>query len=416
MSVSIYSISAFAQTKPDYSRIDMMLIKGEYKKVVDTCKVILATDTLNSAVYYRSGLAYQNLMSDDKSLECFLKATSISPENNDYQFTVAKSYFNREKNNKAKPILLKLCAADSMNWPYASYLTSIYTQEERYDQSLKIYYRFYRHDYNNYIFTDKIGYAYLKKGDSKVAIDMFQKSLSLNPNNTNAIKNLAYLYAGTVGADTAIVLLNRAIAIDSTDMDLYVRRAAIRYTIFDYENALVDYQKMLATGDSSLLNLKRTGISLAKTNHQKEATKYLLKAYKKEPTDLDVVSALAQNYMLLNEMKKSASYFRELIKLLTPFGTQIGMNYILLGEVLKSDSQYEEAVYAYLKSQETRSDNNVIMIVANLYDEKLNDVPKAIRYYELYLNKVKNSKDKRDTDYIDSVTKRIESLKKQNKK
>jgi hypothetical protein len=93
-------------------------------------------------------------------------------------------------------------------------------------------------------------------------------------------------------------------------------------------------------------------------------------------------------------------------------GTQLGLNYILLAEVLKSDSQYPGAINAYINSQEFRADNSVYMIIANLYDEKLNDSPKAIRYYELFLNKIKNSTDKRETDYIDSVTKRIESLKK----
>jgi hypothetical protein len=93
-------------------------------------------------------------------------------------------------------------------------------------------------------------------------------------------------------------------------------------------------------------------------------------------------------------------------------GSQLGLNYLLLAEVLKSDNQFVNAINAYIKSQEFRSDNSVYMIIANLYDEKLNDTPKAIRYYELYLNKIKNSKDKTNTEYTESITKRIESLKK----
>ena len=54
------------------------------------------------------------------------------------------------------------------------------------------------------------------------------------------------------------------------------------------------------------------------------------------------------------------------------------------------------------------------MIIANLYDEKLKDIPKAISYYQLYLYKIKNSKDKYDSDYSDSIRKRIESLKEMN--
>jgi len=410
--VFIISLPGLAQNKPEYSKIDIMLIRGDFKKAIDTCNQILATDTLNSEVYYKLGLAYQSLLSDDKSLECFLKAATISPDNNNYNFTVAKSLFNKGKINKAKPLLLKLCSADSMNWAYAYYLTSIYMQEENYDESIGIYYRFYKKDYNNYIYTDKIGFAWLKKGDSEKAIDMFKRSLELNPKNTNAIKNLAYLYAGTIGGDTAIQLLSIGIAIDSTDMDLIARRAAINFTISNYELALDDYLKLLSSGDSSVLNLKRTGMGYGKLRQPKHAIEFLLKAYNKDSLDLDVLSNLGQNYFQLKEMKNSAYYYRSLIKVLSPFGSQLGLNYLLLAEALKSDNQYAEAISSYLKSQEFRSDNSVYMIIANLYDEKLKDTPRAIRYYEVYLNKIKNSKDKYDADYTESVRKRIESLKK----
>ncbi|MGC1390115.1 MAG: hypothetical protein WA816_03685 [Bacteroidales bacterium] len=412
LSVFFISLPVLAQDKPDNSKIDMMLIKGDFKKAIDTCNQILSTDTLNSEIYYKKGLAFQNLLSDDKSLECFLKAASISPNNDNYKFTVAKSFFNKSKLNRARPILLKLCASDTTNWPYAYYLTSIYMQEGKYDESIKIYYRFYKQDYYNYTLADKIGFAYLKKGDLENAKSIFSRSLTLNPKNINAIKNLAYLYAGTTSVDTALQLLTKGINIDSTDLDLYARRAAINFTIFNYKKALDDYLRIISSGDSSFLNLKRAGIGFAVIRQPFEAVEYLLKAYNKDTTDPDVLSFLAQNYNQLYQYKNSAYYYRCLIKVLSPIIPQLGLNYLLLAEVLKSDNQYSEAIAAYIKSQEFRSDNGIYMTIANLYDEKLKDIPKAIHYYELYLNKVKNSKDKNDYDYNDSIRKRIESLKK----
>jgi tetratricopeptide (TPR) repeat protein len=412
--VLVISTPILAQNKPDNSKIDLMLIRGDYKKVVDTCSQILAVDTLNSEVYYKLGLAYQNLIIEDKSLDCFLKAATISPDNNNYCFTLAKSYFNKGKTSMAKPLLLKLCASDTTNWPYAYYLTSIYMLEGKYTESIKMYYKYYRKDYNNYMFADKIGFAYLRNGDFDFAIDMFERSLSLNPKNTNAMKNLAFLYAGIVSADSAVKLLTKGIQIDSTDMDLYVRRAAINFKINNYSKALNDYLKLLGSGDSSFLNLKRTGISYAKKNKPYEAVYYLLRARKADTTDLETISNLALNYAQIKDRKNSIFYYKMLITMLKPYESQVGLNYLLLAEVLKADDQNAAAIEAYLKSQVYRSDTEVIMIVANLYDEKLKDSPKAIHYYEMYLNKIKNSKDKYDSDYTESVKKRIESLKKIN--
>jgi tetratricopeptide (TPR) repeat protein len=287
-------------------------------------------------------------------------------------------------------------------------------QEGKYDESIKIYYRFYKQDYYNYTLADKIGFAYLKKEELENAKSMFNRSLTLNPKNLNAIKNLAYIYAGTTSADTALRLLTKGIRIDSTDMDLFARRAAINYTIFNYNKAKDDYLKLISSGDSSLLNLKRAGMGFAINHQPKEAVKFFLLAYNKDSADIEVSGNLAQNYMLLNDLKSSAYYYRNVIKVLTPVSVQLGLDYILLAEVLKSDNKYAEAISAYIKSQEFRSDNNVIMIIANLYDEKLKDIPKAIRYYEMYLNKIKNSKDKYDPDYSESIRKRIESLKELN--
>ena len=408
---SVILLPGLAQNKPDNSKIDMMLIRGDYKKAIDTCKQILVVDTLNSEVYYKLGLAYQNLLSDDKSFDCFLQAATISPDNNNYNFTLAKNYYTKGKNSQAKPILLKLCASDSMNWAYAYYLTSIYMQEQKYDESIIIYDWFYKQDSTNYVFMDKIGFACLRKGDSDRAIDMFNSSLALNPKNLNAIKNVAYLYAVTNRIDTAIQLLTRGIEIDPADMDLYARRAALNYSINYNKRALNDYLKILSSGDSSFLYLKRAGIGYTNNFQRKEAMVYLLKAYKKDTADSEVLNFLARNYRDLNDLKSSALYYNRIINILTPAIYQLGLNYILLAEVLKSGNQYNDAISAYNKSQEYRSDISIYINIANLYDEKLKNTPKAIYYYELFLDKVKTSQMNYTKIYIQAIKERVEYLK-----
>ena len=193
-------------------------------------------------------------------------------------------------------------------------------------------------------------------------------------------------------------------------MDLYARRAAIYYTVYRYEEALYDYKKLLSSGDSSFLNLKRTGISSAQTLQPKNAVKFLLLAHKKDTTDLEVISNLGMNYRIMGDTKKSIYFYRKFISTLGPLEAQLGLGNLLLAEQLRNDGQYTKAVSAYLKSQEFRSDDNVIMIIANLYDEKLKDSPKAIRYYEMYLNRIKNAKDY-DTKYLESIRARLDALK-----
>jgi len=411
LAITLLFARAMGQQSSDYSKIDLMLIRGDYNKVVDTCRLILTTDSLNPEIYYKMGLAYQNFLPDDKSFDCFMQAASLAPDNNMYKFMVAKGYYNKGKYNQARPLLENLCEGDSMNWEYSYYLTSLYMQRGKYQESLNIYKRFYMKDSTDYIILDRIGFANLRMKKFYDAIELYNRSLALKENNTNALKNLSFLYASTKRVDTALQLLTRGIEIDPTDMDLYVRRAALNFSRNYTKRAMDDYLKILASGDSSFLNLKRTGIGYSNNLQPKKAIDYLLLAYQEDSSDFEVARYLAQDYNKINNLKKSAYYYRRIIKNLNPAVQQLNITYIFLAEVLKSDGLYKEAITAYLNGQEIRDDPNITMIVANLYDEKLNDIPNAIHYYQLFLDKIKEPVRFFQQDYIESIRKRLEYLK-----
>lgn len=69
--------SSFAQKMCANSGIDIMLINGNYGRVIDTCKQILAHDSLNPDIYYKLGIAYQNILDDDQSLNSFYQAARV---------------------------------------------------------------------------------------------------------------------------------------------------------------------------------------------------------------------------------------------------------------------------------------------------------------------------------------------------
>ena len=409
--IFVISLPVGAQNKTDYSKIDMMLIRSDFNRAIDSCKQILALDTLNSEIYYKLGLAYQNQLPDDKSFDCFLKAATLSPENSKYSFMVAKYYYNNGKVKQAEPLLLNLCAKDTMNWPYAYYLTSIYMQRGRYDESIKIYNRFLKQDSSNYSILDKLGFASLRKGDFNEAIDLYNKTLALNNKNTDAIKNLSFLYSSTNRVDTALQLLTMGIKIDPVDMDLYIRRAALNYLVNYTKRALDDYLKILASGDSTFLYIKRAGIGYLNNLQQKESLKYLLIAYSKDSSDYETASYIGQIYYHMNDPRNSIRYYKRVVKLLTPITMQMGIATIMLAEAQKNAGFYKEAIASYLGAQKYSSDVNLYMIIANLYDEKLKDIPKAIYYYELFLDKIKKSQRNFKPDYVDKVKERLEFLK-----
>jgi tetratricopeptide (TPR) repeat protein len=399
------------QSNNNYSKIDLMLVRGEYERVVDTCRLILDSDSLNAEIWFKMGNAYQNYLPDDKSFDCFLRAASIDTANSRYNFMLARGYYGKGKNKQAWDLLEKLSASDSMNWSYAYYLTNIYMQEGKYDESINIYNRFHKNDSSNYLFMDKLGFAYLRKGEYEPGIEYFSKSLQINDKNTNAIKNVAHLYTMTFRSDTAIKILSRGIEIDPSDMDLYVRRASLYFSKNYTKRAMDDYLKILSSGDSSVIFIKRTGIGYANNLQPRMAIKYLMLAYKRDTADTETLSFLAQSYRQLNDLGNSTVYYNKVINALSPAIQRTGITYLMVAENQKQAGLNKAAIDSYLKATVYVNDPNLYMIIGNIYDEKLNNPQKAIYYYQLFLDNLKNARMTFTADYIDAIKKRVEYLK-----
>ncbi len=400
-----------AQDITPVSKIDIMLARGNYEKVIDTCKQILTYDSLNAEIYYKMGIAYQNILNEDQSLNYFYKAVNLSPENKSYNFMLAKGYYGKGKYKLAEPLLSKLCSLDSTNWVYAYYLASIYMQNNNFDDAINIYKRFIAIDSVNYVYLDKLAYAYLKKGDFENATDLYNKSFLINKKDLVAIKNLAYLYSASNRADTAIQILTMGIGIDSSDVDLYISRAQLNYSKNYTKRALDDYLIILASGDSSKIYLKRAGIGYCNNLMPKDAINYLLKAYQKDSSDYETCSYLGQCYYKIRDMKNSIHYYDRVINILTPVNIQLGLTYVLYAESQKNNGMYSDAIASYLKAQSLKPDPNIYMIIANIYDEKFKDINNAIYYYQKFLDTYKKSKMNFSTEYVATIKKRMEFLK-----
>lgn len=410
MLLSAFGI-AFSQEKKPSERIDIMLINGEFRKAADTCKIILASDSLNPSIFYKMGAAYQNLMVEDSSITSYEKAVKLDPGNRTYSYSLAKAYYAAGKNKAAEPLFRKLVDSDTTFWAWSSFLSSIYMQTGKYENAIAIYERFLKKDSGNNTFLDKTAFAYQKKGEFERAINLYNRSLALKTNDLFALRNVAFLYAVTYSADTAVTLLSRGIKIDSSDVDLRIRRAQLYYLLHYTKRALDDYMVVLASGDSSTLYLKRIGIGYCYNLQPKVAIPFLLKAYKADSSDCETCSYLGQSYYKTKDFKASKRYYKKAIDILVPFKAQLRLTYEQYGDSQQSNMDFNDAIESYLNAYSISYDTRYYMVIANIYDEKLNNREKAIMYYEKFLAGQKTAKAKYPDDYLLKVEKRLNFLK-----
>lgn len=388
-----------------------MLVNGDNRSAADTCRMILSSDSLDAAVWYKLGLAYRNMQPDEHSLECFIRAAECDTANNLYKFNLAKAWLSKNKKFRARPLLEELCAADSLNRDYAFQLGSLYMDEGTYEKALKLYSVFYDQDTSDHVILGKIGFVKLRQGKYEESISYYERSLDKYPKNLDAVRNLSFLYPNVNKTDTALLLLDRAIATEQDDVDLYARRGTIYWARELYKPALEDYMTILELGDSSFLYLKRAGIASVRRMKYPEALPLLLKAHMKDTTDYETIDYIAQCYIAKSDFYKTHYYYEKIIEMLKPLSHQLGVTHMNNGQAVYLLNDYNKALDNYLKCYELTKNTTVLMLIANVYDENLNNPARALPYYRQFLSIYKTKKNVTYTeDYITSIRNRVDYL------
>jgi tetratricopeptide (TPR) repeat protein len=408
--LQVINLSLFSQQKTDYNQLDLLLINGDYNQVVSDCSDLIKKDSLNPELYFKLGLAYQSLMLNDKSFEAYQQAVQLAPDSKKYNLSLAKIFYNIGKTKLAQPIFENLCKQDTLNWVYSYFLSDIYMQKGLYADALKIYKKFYALDTLNTLYLDKVAFCNLRMDSLDKSIELFEKSKLLNSKNTSTYKNLSYLYSRKNMIDTAIYQLNKGIEIDSTDIDIYSRRGDIYYSQNWHFRARPDYFRVLASGDSSKVVLKKLGIGFAYNSQPTDAINFLLLSYQKDSSDFETTSYIGQSYYKLKQYKKSIKYYNRVLKLLSTISRQIDYTNILLADSYKDSGQYNEAINYYSKSIDFKYSARMCLVIANIYDEKLKNYEKAISYYQLFFNNLQKNEFVLGDEYVANVKKRLDWL------
>jgi tetratricopeptide (TPR) repeat protein len=72
---------------------------------------------------------------------------------------------------------------------------------------------------------------------------------------------------------------------------------------------------------------------------------------------------------------------------------------------------YHDAIASFLRALAISDNSDIYMIIANLYDEQLNDSKNAIKYYQAFLDNIKRTGGTFPAKYLDSIKERLEFLK-----
>lgn len=398
------------------NEIDILLLKEDYKNASIALETAILKDSTNAALMYKSGIAYKHQFLLEKAISSFRKCLTLDSNMTAASMTLADCYYNTGASNNARDIYKKIFGSDSTHFQAGSNLASIYIENEDYAGAIKVYKMLILSNSTNDYLYKQLGLCYTKTDSLNASMRHLNKALKLNGNNFSALRILInnYIKDGIFKlAETT--LLNRYV-IDSMNVTINKLLGEVYFGWKNYDKAVKFYSRAEFLGDTTAYTYSKLGISyflnagtIDSLDTARRDSSYilareaLLKSIYKEYSPVTGYF-LAMANLRLKDYESAVELFNGALKIMIP--NIMYEVYIHLSESYKGLSDYSQEVEAlknalfYKKEQ-----NDILLNIAELYQNELSDSGKALKYYNEYLDK--NTGDAETVTKVKQIIKKL---------
>jgi len=157
--------------------------------------------------------------------------------------------------------------------------------QNQYRKAQNIYETLIKHDPSNAYFLKQLAVCQVNLGKSEKALANFHKANRLNPKDSDINIHIANLYLRSNDLQAALQIINSGLEFDQDLYQLIKARAEILYKMGVYDEAVGQYHRLLAMGDSSGTVYKKLGTSYYFLNRYPDALYSLKKVVEQDTTD-----------------------------------------------------------------------------------------------------------------------------------
>lgn len=373
---NLAALVAFAQTKQqiDKAKLFDLYQNQQYNEAANYMLSIYGNGVNDFKVLTQLG--YCNLMSGNtpNAEEFYSKANVIQPHNLNVLSNLGNIAIRRGNIEKASQYYLAILEIDSNNF-------SAYKQ-----------------------------LAALTPASSVVAKSNYlKKANKLVPTDADIIFDLNEIYLKMNLFGLAESILTPALAADSNNIKLLKIKLPILLATNKFDDAILTSEKLFSLGDSSVYVLNNLG----KAYYLKNEFQKGLDCFKRIDSlvaadDESLFYNMALCSRGLKQYISAANYLKKAID--AGISKNTLLYYTKMGESFEQADKFEAAAATYKKGSFFDTGGNLLYILAQIYDKKLNQKPNAILAYNQALKALTNVQGNKPVrDYI---TQRLEELKK----
>jgi superkiller protein 3 len=384
-------IQIFAQSQSE--KINLLILTQKYSEALSKSEELINTYPDNAYFHYQNSMVNKLMYRYPQAFISIQNALNLEPENIEFLTEYAILLEKKEKEKEATEIFSLVFDRNNNHFYSGIWLGNHYLKAKKFDDALNVLNQLYSNDTLNAYVARSIGLCWYKKGDSKNSKLWFFKAIQLDSTDIKAYKYLFSTYAAKEEFDLAFQTIDRAIEIEPQDKSLYVLKGDLHVIRNHHYKAVDAYLKAYELDIKDEEVLRKLGLSYFKTEKFDKA-KYFLLLSDKVAMNLEVYKHLGLVYRRENKPDSSTLYFEKALDILrtdnnTLFDIYIDIaeNHLGLGNYRHTIMWYERALNLELMGIWSVSSKNGILIdLASVYSDKMNDKQKAIEYLKKVTN------------------------------
>ena len=243
------------------------LASKDFETAATTFERVLQMEPLDAPTYQLMGNGYAQAGQFEKAISYYQKAIDLNPVDALTQHNFAQCYNNygvslrnREKWDEAIDayrnalrLMPTLQIARTNLSDAFTQKANVHSEAGELDEAVEAYLELQKLHPNEMHIRNLLGELYLKKGDYADALSVFQHVYNVDPNADHALYNLIAAYhhyarslSDTEDYTTAIQLLEAALRLVPTDLNLRLSLANAYQGAEDYERAAIEVSRVLA--------------------------------------------------------------------------------------------------------------------------------------------------------------------------
>ncbi|MEW5822389.1 MAG: tetratricopeptide repeat protein [Cyanobacteriota bacterium] len=377
---ALLNLGITGETSYHFKKAKELRAKGQFKGAIVEYFLALDKSPPNAEAYEAIGDMYRVLQNNDRAVTNYQKALNIKKDDTALYVKTGLAYEKTGKLNSAINAFNQASALDPGNMDANNSLEKIWRDQIKLNP-------------RNAAAHANLGTILQKKGDFDGAMQEYNAAELIDPNNVLVRLNLGTLYQAKGDIPTAIKAYDTILTIDPKNVLAHYYKATALKQVKDFDNAIKELNNVLQLDSNNALAKKElAAIAKEKAGGSEQLAEVLKDIADKDPNNASAQYDAAFEAHSKGDLNLAISYYRKTITINPNFKDA----YANLGAALMANKDYIEATKVLKKAKEFDPDNQEIekllselenIQTASKYDEALalhqqGKIAEAIPLYE----------------------------------